>query len=1474
MIAGCPDDRRLQGFLEGSLEPGPLAEVEAHLDACERCQGRLDANPDGFRSVEVPEIPGLTMIRRIGSGGMGTVWLARQHQPDRLVAVKTLPPLDASRRKQLSERFRREAAILASLDHPGVMTIHAFDERDGVPWFSMPYFPLGSLADRIADFKVAPGAGRASVEKAVRLVHAIARAMEHAATRQVIHRDLKPANVLLDELGQPRVSDFGLAKRLEGDSDATQASVIAGTWPYMAPEQAMPTEDGLSTACDVYALGAILHELLTGFPPFCSEKKRSPSLDELLHQPVTRLRPTTRAVDRELEAITLKCLEKDPQRRYHHTGELADELSRWHDGRPVKVRPIGSFARALRGLRRRPALAGLIGLVTLLVVGATTGGVWYYYAHLRTTIEHYEFLVERHGRPEGVTPVTSEVARRRQRTLRFTRRGGRVIRVESVNGLGTLTPDTALESQFFSGDARSPEAARVDFEFGPGGEPLRRVAHDEFGTFLWSFQHAGERLGHYADARGLLRANPQTGATHVEWTLSPEGFHREVRFIDAFGRPKPGDQGIFGIRSEFDESGLPLRVRYLGPRGETWISSTTGVAGFRARRDPLGRILRLECLGPDGESPCFTRLYGYSSWTQTYDKWGNPIEMRRFDSAGRAIMSGTSRGHRTLAEFSEHGLLIREREFNAAGEPVVGNAPCHEVRIAHDARGGAVATEYFDAAGGRALNANGVHRLEYEHDERGRVIQTLFLGTDGRPCVDANGISRFKLRLDSNGRRIEYRYFDTENRPALHRQGNHIARYEYNDAGQKTRATYFDPDGRPIALSTGFHAEQTTYDEFGSISEVAYFDEFGRATASTFGYHRLFNEWDEHARLRKESCFGPDGRPALFSSGMHAIEYVRESGLPVIIKHLGVDGAPTSNLNGIGSVRSRFDALGRTIEASYFGADGKPVMGQGLHHRAVTSFDERGRVAEIRHLDLEGRPRRLPGRPALLRYRYDDADRRISTAWFDGDHQPAAGPDGWHRSQTEFDERGRESSLRVFAVPGGSEISRQGWHRRATVYLDGTTETSYFDRDDRPLMPSGFHRQRTRLDPLGRETRREHFDSSGKPCLGPGGAERVDQRFNHRSELIAISFHRADGTPFATDQGGYHRVEFRHDARGQVVEQRYFDIAGARMLTRTGGFHLVRIDVDDRGGELARSYFGTGDEPVIGRGGYHRMVNTHNDRGDLVRTAYLDLRGAETRGPDLFASVTKTYDRERRLVSILNDGYDPNATGCVRRVDTFDGMKRKIREEWFDAEGKPARHRQWNCVRTDFAWNDADGSGIRRATGCDPVDGYDIIEDRYDALERKISYRYLRADGTPALNRREGCHRGRYLFANLHTKVASDVSLEDEFERPLPISVTVNSVTPGGPAEREGMRPRDVILRVAGETFPNHLRFGAALETAKLRNAPIRLDIRRDGQELTIMLPCVPALGFGFTSRGPASIEIAPAKGSEAGLKPVGKSPR
>ena len=370
----APPDRPDGGFSASSPTGGPVSD-----------SGGSSSNQEAVRSFGDYEL-----LEEIARGGMGVVYRARQSSLGRIVALKMIlaGPFAS---KQIIQRFRGEVAAAALLQHPNIVAIHDVGLHDGQHYFSMDYVEGQNLSQLVGNRPLPPA-------KAARYIKLIAEAIHYAHQQGILHRDLKPSNVLVDASDQPRITDFGLAKRLEGDSSITGTGQMLGSPNFMPPEQASSQRGKVGRPSDVYGLGAILYHLLTARPPFQAESFESVINQVLNTEPVSP-RLLNSSVPSDLETICVKCLQKEPLSRYQSARELADELGRFRRHEPIHARPITRAERTWRWCRRKPAIASLSAATILLLLAVAIGSpiAAFLFNRERQRAEENLYFADMHG---------------------------------------------------------------------------------------------------------------------------------------------------------------------------------------------------------------------------------------------------------------------------------------------------------------------------------------------------------------------------------------------------------------------------------------------------------------------------------------------------------------------------------------------------------------------------------------------------------------------------------------------------------------------------------------------------------------------------------------------------------------------------------------------------------------------------------------------------------------------------------------------------------------------------------------------------------------------------------------------------------------------------------------------------------------------------------------------------------------------
>jgi eukaryotic-like serine/threonine-protein kinase len=484
--------------------------------------------------ADTQQPPDYEILEELGRGGMGVVYKARQTGLDRLVALKMIPA-GACASAQTRARFHTEAVAAGRLQHPHIVQIHDIGEYRGQPYFSLELVEGGTLAQKLAGRPQPAG-------EAARLIEALARALFYAHQHGIIHRDLKPDNILLSADGTPKISDFGLAKSLEEDSSQTRTGIIVGTPSYMAPEQANGSppsppkgrgEGGVGPAADIYALGVILYEMLTGRPPF-SARTPLETLELVRTQepvPPRRLRPAT---PRDLETICLQCLAKEPHKRYASALDLADDLARFRAGRPIRARPVHFLERGWRWCRRNPVPATLLTCIVLLLAVIAAGASL---AAWRLESERDRAVAHQREAEQAKEETKEQLWNALLLQARANRRSGQPGRnfdsLDVLRRAAASRPSLELRNEAIACMALPDLWLALQWDFG-----LARNYGSAFDADLERYAFSDEQgtisIRRFADNRELLRL-PGDGVPAWRLQFSPDGRFLALRCHRQFG---------------------------------------------------------------------------------------------------------------------------------------------------------------------------------------------------------------------------------------------------------------------------------------------------------------------------------------------------------------------------------------------------------------------------------------------------------------------------------------------------------------------------------------------------------------------------------------------------------------------------------------------------------------------------------------------------------------------------------------------------------------------------------------------------------------------------------------------------------------------------------------------------------------------------------------------------------------------------
>jgi tRNA A-37 threonylcarbamoyl transferase component Bud32 len=746
----------------------------------------------------------------LGRGGMGVVYRARQAKLNRTVALKMLTGHFGP---DELKRFLAESQTAAGLHHTNIVHIYEIGENEGVPFFSMEFVEGGSLADRLRK------KGPPPVREAAALMMTVARALHFAHQNSVVHRDMKPGNVLVDSDGVPKVADFGIAKRLSDDSALTLSGAVIGTPAYMAPEQAKGTSRHVGPAADVYALGAMLYEMLTGRPPFLPEDSETAITIRVMSEDPVSPAYHCPQIPRDLETICMKCIEKEPRDRYNSAAALAEDLRRFLDDEPILARPPTKLVTTMRWVRRHPWKFTLWS-VLLLLAGAGGQKWWHWEMYERLRFEYATALDWIDGHPEPAVRLTADEAARREVSLRLTRHGrrGMVTRVEALNPRGhpaavltffgyDVLPnwiDGIAGMQSFEDRRRETTELALTYR---DRELVENSGLDCNGRPIWRASFDRTKTGvraRFVGGRGFEFAGREAAASLVELERDAAGREVRARFFNNSGEAAKNGEGTYGYEFTRDERGRVVRLMNLG-RDDRPAPNRIGVHGLAFTWNAQGRVSRNAYLDAAG-SPA--AVGGVASTEMTHDAAGNVMQMRFMDDKGQIANTGA---------FSQIDFTRNER-------------------------GQTTEQVYRRRASDGQLTVTGRRLIAYDDFGYAAEVQ-----------VTGGGELHARLRSDPVGNVIEERWLDAAGQPLLGPKGWAIRRATHSaiasPPGWREEETYFDTKDAKTFCTSGHHRLISDFDPNGNLRRTVFEDN----DPARFKYYRYVaeTEYDTRARLRR-----------------------------------------------------------------------------------------------------------------------------------------------------------------------------------------------------------------------------------------------------------------------------------------------------------------------------------------------------------------------------------------------------------------------------------------------------------------------------------------------------------------------------------------------------------------------------------------------------------------------------------------------
>jgi serine/threonine protein kinase len=758
----------------------PILTLWAKLNLCDNPSmpdHSASPPPPPPRPLKLPlkAFGGYEIEGELGRGGMGVVYLARQIELNRHVALKMLTGHYGPDELQ---RFLEEAETAAALSHSNIVHIYEVGEHEGAPFFSMEYVKAGSLADSLRKELPAP-------RDAAQLLIEVARALHFAHQNGVVHRDMKPANILLGPDNEPKVTDFGIAKRLEDDTNLTRSGAVLGTPTYMAPEQAKGHSRHAGPSADIYSLGAILYEMLTGRPPFLPEDSETAITVRVLTEDLVSPAWHRPEIPRDLETICMKCLQKEPRNRYASAAALAEDLRRFLDDEPILAKPPSTVVSSIRWVRRNPwKFVAAATVLLLVVVGLVRLAQWELYQ--RPHLEYATQVVWANGVLEPLEKISEDAASHRAAYLRLTRRGlfGPITKVEVLNARGhpaelrRVFNDEMIPiyTEGLTGvqpyEERQRESTSVEFSFDDSNSVLEAIGRDRNSQVNWRliYEHpvaSGSVGARFVDLRGF----DAKGASHLEFERDAKGRDVKITFFNVAGWPAANGEGVYGYKLEYNDAGRITQLINLGADGQPAANR----AGLIAFTTSWGKEVRSEVHDAKGQPALW---YGIAAIVTEQDSAGNPVRLTNLATDGKPVRDAAAYWSVKEMKRNEHGELTQYTFFKADANGAL--KQLSQTNISYDDFGYPVDIQ---------LVGETSSRIAWRRDANGNITEEKLLDAKGQPITGNNGyaIKRITYTTSAQGVRVEETYFDAAGEKTYSKAGYHRLIKEYDAAGPLRR---------------------------------------------------------------------------------------------------------------------------------------------------------------------------------------------------------------------------------------------------------------------------------------------------------------------------------------------------------------------------------------------------------------------------------------------------------------------------------------------------------------------------------------------------------------------------------------------------------------------------------------------------------------------------------------------------------------
>lgn len=1040
------------------------------------------------------EILNYRVIRQIGSGGMGQVYLAQNRDINQLVAIKSLHPQYANN-AALRARFKQEAEMLSSLNHPNIVKFLNYVENANGVFLIMEYVEGDTLEDFINKKN-----GLIVEKRAYPMMCEILDAFSYAHHRGIVHRDIKPSNIFLNKDGQIKVMDFGIAQILSETGDDSSKQRM-GTPEYMSPEQVYGhTVDQRS---DIYSLGILFHQMLTGRAPYDSTTLSELEIKRrVISDPLPRLKTYYPYISEGLQKVVDKATDKDPKHRYTNCEEMK--------------KAIKNVLAPER--KNRLVLYGAIALA--LILAAVGIGIWDYY---RTKVYYYKDYAEYFGVPKGIGELSSSEMSHRAASYRMEYSRHKLRRLTRVNSKGKAIPHSDTEQA-------ANRQTDVYYYYTDNGDIDYKKVYNEYGKLLYKLDY-DENL-----KTATFKYDDEYG-TAMRLPLNTTELYGVDRNSGNFDR-----SCISRYLLSYNEDGLLKELRYAGGENNNRVGDANNIYGMAYGYDDEGRIVTIKFLGHEGQV-CGNKI-GLAIKKYTYDDDDNWTSVSYYTTAGTPSHDGNNCA-RVSYTFDDYGNVLSESYTTIDGNPVLRkDAAVFGLKYEYNDDGFRVKQISIDSKGMPMINKRGYAIVTTDYDDNGFISGQQYLDADEKATnyiEDGDAYYASKIKCNDVGLLLEASYYDTEGNPINLSSGASQYVCDYDSVGNLLQCKFYDKDGNVARINGFFSSYAITYDEFYRETTRRFYDADGKLTDRGDGVCGYDVNYDAHGNVFRYFFVGNDGKtPARCNEGYAYIVYKYDDiGNNLSIEYCDEKGGNCLNNNGYHRVETVYDTkTNRPKEEQYYGLST-------LLYSEHYEYDDNGNIVKDYTLNASGQ---LVAGTVVENYRYGDNNNLIKN-WATNKKGTIVNFPQRQYAQAcfDYDDRGNVIKTTYLSTTGKPAADENGTHIRIHEYNDANLKVyeKNLGKDGKPLHGAGANPEgRVTYDDRGNMTNVMCYDGYGHPRLGSDGYHKVAATFDDHNRLISYTYTDTKGHLVCSKADGVAKVDFAYDKKGNQVSKKCYDAQG------------------------------------------------------------------------------------------------------------------------------------------------------------------------------------------------------------------------------------------------------------------------------------------------------------------------------------------